>query len=74
MRGERQGRLNVFWVKTEIKVFYIYLNVILKKFKFNYFILDVKLLLINMNHVNFFFDSLKTKNLTKFFTPIDVAN
>ena len=34
-----------------------------------------KLLLINMNYVDFFFlQSLYTKNLTKLFTPVDVAD
>ena len=47
------------------------------KAKINYLVLDVKLLLINMNYVRFFFFSrnfIDRKNLTKFFILIDVAN
>ena len=46
--------------KTEIKAFFIFKYDFLK-FKFNYLILDVKLLLINMNYVDFFWKSLDKK-------------
>ena len=46
------------------------------KIKINYLVLDVKLLLINMNYVRFFFflEIIDRKNLTKFFILIDVAD
>ena len=42
----------------------------------DYLILDVKLLLINMNHIVFFIfrKSIDTKNLKKLFTLVNVAN
>ena len=45
----------------------------------NYLILDIKLLLINMNHVEFLlffrkFIDTKKKKLTKLCTLVDVAN
>ena len=47
------------------------------KAKTDYLILDTKLLLINMNHVEFFSyfrNFIDTKNLTKLFTLIDVTD
>ena len=41
-------------------------------FKVYYLVLDAKLLLFNMNHVEMFFIESLTKNLTKLFTPVDV--
>ena len=48
------------------------------KAKTDYVVLDAKLLLINMNQVDFFFFFFKNvyryKNLTKLFTLVDVAH
>ena len=47
------------------------------KAKINYLVLDAKLLLINMNYVDFFFfyrSFIDKKNLTKFFILVDVVN
>ena len=49
------------------------------KEKTDYLILNEKLLLINVNHVGFFFFlfyfmSIDTTNLTKLFTSVDVAD
>ena len=43
--------------------------------KFYYLVSDVKLL-INMNHLDFFFERInkQKKKLTKLFTPVDVAD
>ena len=46
--------------------------------KIDYLVLDVKLLLININYIrrilSFFRNFIDTKNLTKLFTLIDVAD
>ena len=43
--------------------------------KIDYLVLDVKLLLINMNYVDFFFiNFIDRKSLTKFFIFVDVAD
>ena len=43
--------------------------------KINYFVLDTKLLLINMNYVEFFFlNFIDIKSLTKFFILVVVAD
>ena len=46
------------------------------KAKIIYLVLDAKLLLINMNYVEFFFyrNFIDKKNLTKFFILVDVVN
>ena len=47
------------------------------KAKIDYLVLDVKLLLINMNYVEFFSffrNFINRKSLTKFFILVDVAN
>ena len=45
--------------------------------KIDYFVLDAKLLLINMNYIEFFLffrNFIDRKNLTKFFILIDVVD
>ena len=45
------------------------------KAKINYLILDAKLLLINMNYVEFFLlNFINRKNLTKFFILVDMVD
>ena len=70
-----QERLDTFGgLRRKIKLrHFIYLNMTLKNqilFKLYYLVLDVKLLLINMNHIEIFFyrKSIDTKKLTKLFT------
>ena len=44
--------------------------------KIDYLVLDAKLLLININYIEFFFliNFINTKNLTKLFALVDMAD